>query len=212
MTNQEKNLDTKKKIIQAANELFAIEGYAGTSVRDIASKADVNLSAINYHFNNKENLYWQVFDYNYNWISETITEFGKEASNTEDLAAMTYHFFAKNEQAMMNTFKLFLSNLTPPDNTLTIDKNQSFGPPGQEVFFQKIQGDLKMDLPIDAMMWGTKMIFSLLFYLGVMINTKMMKKRCQTEEHLRPEKMEEALRHSVRAHLDYIKNHHQIWT
>ncbi len=43
-------------LIDVAEELFAMHGYNGTSVRDITSKADVNLGAVTYHFGTKENL------------------------------------------------------------------------------------------------------------------------------------------------------------
>ena len=43
-------------LIDVAEELFALLGYNGTSVRDIISKADVNLGAVTYHFGTKENL------------------------------------------------------------------------------------------------------------------------------------------------------------
>ena len=33
-----------------------VQGFDGTSVREIASKAEVNLSAINYHFENTQTL------------------------------------------------------------------------------------------------------------------------------------------------------------
>ena len=47
--------DTKEKILETASELFATSGYHGASIRDIAKKAEVNLAAVNYHFNGKIN-------------------------------------------------------------------------------------------------------------------------------------------------------------
>jgi len=40
--------DTKDKIIKAAKILFASKGYEGTSVRDIAKAAEVNVASVNY--------------------------------------------------------------------------------------------------------------------------------------------------------------------
>ena len=48
--------DTKQKILDAAAELFAEDGYAATSLRRIISKAGVNLAAIHYHFGTKQEL------------------------------------------------------------------------------------------------------------------------------------------------------------
>ena len=47
---------TKEKILSAAQELFEERGFNGTSVRDIATKADVNVALINYHFGSKDSL------------------------------------------------------------------------------------------------------------------------------------------------------------
>jgi AcrR family transcriptional regulator len=49
--------DTKELLIEAAKHLFAKKGFAGTSVKDIADRAEVNVSLISYHFGGKENLY-----------------------------------------------------------------------------------------------------------------------------------------------------------
>lgn len=52
---------TKDKILGAAEELFATHGFAGTSLRQVTSRADVNIAAVNYHFGSKENLVNEVF-------------------------------------------------------------------------------------------------------------------------------------------------------
>jgi AcrR family transcriptional regulator len=48
------------RILRAAEELFSIYGYHGTSLRDITQKAKVNLAAVNYHFDGKESLFRAV--------------------------------------------------------------------------------------------------------------------------------------------------------
>ena len=52
---------TKDRILGAAEELFAQHGFAGTSLRQVTSQADVNIAAVNYHFGSKENLVNEVF-------------------------------------------------------------------------------------------------------------------------------------------------------
>ena len=47
---------TKARIIDAAEALFAEQGYGQTSMREITSKANVNLASVNYHFGSKKNL------------------------------------------------------------------------------------------------------------------------------------------------------------
>lgn len=52
---------TKDRILGAAEELFAQHGFGGTSLRQVTSRADVNIAAVNYHFGSKENLVNEVF-------------------------------------------------------------------------------------------------------------------------------------------------------
>lgn len=51
------------KILHAAEGLFAGKGFEGTSVRDIAQKADVNVAMISYYFGSKENLLQSLIIY-----------------------------------------------------------------------------------------------------------------------------------------------------
>jgi AcrR family transcriptional regulator len=48
--------DTKSRILDAAETLFIECGYEAMSLRQITSKAEVNLAAVNYHFGSKESL------------------------------------------------------------------------------------------------------------------------------------------------------------
>src|SRR5262245_28133554 len=51
---------TRQAIVKAATNLFAENGFEGTTVRAIVAKARVNQAAINYHFAGKEGLYREV--------------------------------------------------------------------------------------------------------------------------------------------------------
>lgn len=55
------HFSTKDRILSAAEDLFATYGFAGTSLRQVTSQADVNIAAVNYHFGSKENLINEVF-------------------------------------------------------------------------------------------------------------------------------------------------------
>ena len=49
-------LGTKTRILDAAEKLFGKNGFEETSLRDITAEAQVNLAAVNYHFQTKESL------------------------------------------------------------------------------------------------------------------------------------------------------------
>lgn len=48
--------ETKDRILDVAERLFADRGYPATSLRDITAEAGVNLASVNYHFGTKEAL------------------------------------------------------------------------------------------------------------------------------------------------------------
>ncbi len=52
--------DTRRRLLSAASELFAERGFHGTTARDIAARAGVNLAAGNYHDGSKKELYLEV--------------------------------------------------------------------------------------------------------------------------------------------------------
>ncbi len=53
--------ETKERILDAAETLFAERGFAATSLRAIAARAEVNLAATHYHFGSKKGLLAAVF-------------------------------------------------------------------------------------------------------------------------------------------------------
>ena len=57
MTEPETKPDARERLIRAAIEIFAANGFNATTTRMLADKAQVNLSAIPYYFRSKEGLY-----------------------------------------------------------------------------------------------------------------------------------------------------------
>jgi len=51
---------TKERILDAAERLLAKQGFESTSLRAITTEAEVNLAAVNYHFQTKEALFRAV--------------------------------------------------------------------------------------------------------------------------------------------------------
>ncbi len=66
---------TKKEIIiESAIKLFSIKGFEGTSVREIATDAGVNLAMINYYFGSKEKLFENVVEYRTSFLRGVFSE------------------------------------------------------------------------------------------------------------------------------------------
>jgi AcrR family transcriptional regulator len=54
--------NTKDKLLDAAEKLFARRGFHGTSLRDITGEAGVDLALVNYHFGGKKPLFAAVVE------------------------------------------------------------------------------------------------------------------------------------------------------
>ena len=61
MTTTNNNEDLEKKIIEAAKELFIENGFAETSMSDIAAKVGINRPALHYYFRTKDKMFQAVF-------------------------------------------------------------------------------------------------------------------------------------------------------
>lgn len=49
--------DKKAHILNVAMQLFAEKGFEGSSIRDLAARAEVNVAMVNYYFGSKEKLF-----------------------------------------------------------------------------------------------------------------------------------------------------------
>lgn len=54
--------ETRREILDAAEESFAASGFTGATTREVAGRAGVNVATLHYHFGNKEGLYRAVID------------------------------------------------------------------------------------------------------------------------------------------------------
>ena len=72
--------DKKDHIMTAAIELFAEKGFEGTSIRELATKADVNVAMVNYYFGTKDKLFEAILEQKATFMRGRMDEI---ASNTK---------------------------------------------------------------------------------------------------------------------------------
>jgi AcrR family transcriptional regulator len=75
--------DKKEHIINNAIELFAEKGFEGSSIRDLAAKADVNIAMVNYYFGSKDKLFEAMVEYKASYMKEKLEEITNDKSKTE---------------------------------------------------------------------------------------------------------------------------------
>jgi AcrR family transcriptional regulator len=79
------SIDTKERILDAAERLFAAHGFAGTSLRAITREAGVNLAAVHYHYGTKEDLLRAVLSRIVVPVNRERLEMLEQADAREDL-------------------------------------------------------------------------------------------------------------------------------
>jgi AcrR family transcriptional regulator len=77
------SIDKKEHIMEVAVTLFAEKGYEGTSIRDLAHAADVNIAMINYYFGSKEKLFVALLETKARFMREKIDSVQNDLSLSE---------------------------------------------------------------------------------------------------------------------------------
>jgi AcrR family transcriptional regulator len=109
---------TKARILAAAEEVFALKGFAGASTREIASKAQVNISSLHYHWESKETLYFAVFQNIYDRIlalvrraiPEPFDSASLRGSVVDDAMGGLFDFFADHPNVPKLLVRRLLEN------------------------------------------------------------------------------------------------------
>ncbi|GEN67005.1 MULTISPECIES: TetR/AcrR family transcriptional regulator [Chryseobacterium] len=90
-------------ILDIAEELIAKKGYEGTSVRDICSKANINVAMISYYFGSKEKMMSYLYQYrvlktreNFSEFADTIKEGKPEMQMREMIKYIVSQLFKYN--------------------------------------------------------------------------------------------------------------------
>lgn len=98
----------KQRIFESALALFARKGYAGVGVREIAKKAEVNISMINYYFGEKAGILKAIINECYDRYFRTIKPVGDEDLPIEEHVRKMIHtavmFFKENTELAIVAF------------------------------------------------------------------------------------------------------------
>lgn len=161
--------DTKCRIINSATILFAKKGFDGTSVRDIAAHAKVNLAGINYHFSHKENLYREVLRSGLDRFTSYLEILDSEKyRSTAEFSTALFDMLMKNGPSLINNFKVILNNFDFSDDTLPQCEQ---GPPGGHVILASIEKEVKKEISLDDKVWAVRVIFTHVVHTALIAST-----------------------------------------
>lgn len=120
MARNSDSVETRETVLNTAERLFAERGIDGVSIRDITSKAKVNLAAINYHFGSKQELVKAIFKRRLLPLEQRRCELLEEAECK-----------AEREGRGLKLEEVLIALILPM-------VEQGFGGRGDKVFFQLI--------------------------------------------------------------------------
>ncbi len=170
-----KKKDTRKLLIIHAGKLFADYGFDGVTTRMIAESAGKPLSAIHYHFTNKEDLYVAAFQYAHvkdsdTTLMEVLEESGEEGKTPQGQAEIIYRavqrYFRnilRADRASWERKLLFREVLNPSSALPAMAKNfiQSHVHQSEE-FCKLIQPDMDER---DRVIWADTLFSHLFLYI-----------------------------------------------
>lgn len=163
---------TRERLLDAAEDLFAHNGFHGVSLRTITAQAGVNLAAANYHFGSKKGLMREVFKRRLAAIHEESSDLIEKCLQDEnprpDLGQVIAAFLGPSLRAgggeKAATFRR-LAGLAAADPS----------PEVREIFLeltddsaQRFVDAVKLacpELAADDLMWRLACVFGTLFYV-----------------------------------------------
>jgi AcrR family transcriptional regulator len=168
--NASSNIDPRAKVLQTALELFAKFGYEGTSIRMIATQSGVNLSAVNYHFSSKENLYWEIVAQTYQDLEQKMELFSRDSTNTLELVAMMFDCFCHEYQSFRAIMKMMLEDSVGEPKSEEVRKMlmNPMGPPGGQLLGSFVEKDVGRSLSKVEFFWAIKSIFGSVIHWATM--------------------------------------------
>ncbi|MDF3011306.1 MAG: TetR/AcrR family transcriptional regulator [Burkholderiales bacterium] len=191
---------TRTRILDAAEALFMQHGFEGTSMRQLTSRAGVNLAAVNYHFGSKDALIQAVFRRRLDPMNTArIAELAKlEASGSLSPETIIRAFVGPSLRLVedakgggRNFTRLLGRTYTEPSKTLRALIGQMYAPT-MERYKTALERALPQ-IPKDELVWRMHFMFGTLAYTLAATDTVQLIAGCKPEDRYDAQLLEERL-------------------
>ena len=137
-------LAPKERIRLAAVFLFARQGFAGTGLRELAAKAEVNLAMINYFFGSKKGLLKEILD---GFFEGYLAVARKELVGEESLHTRLSRFINSAVRFFESDQDLLLVAITelPHDDPEIIEYKANWGRKMAQILEKEVCGPLERE-------------------------------------------------------------------
>lgn len=165
-TQEERKAETRARLLDAAADLFARQGFHATSADAVADAADRTTGALYAHFGSKEGLLAALLSA---WATEAAGEVGAALDATDDPADRldalwrSYRGRADGSDAwMLLEHELWLYAVRNPDAGDALARRYGSARDGMAAAFSSWAAEAGTDLPFDAGTTGTLVLALLL--------------------------------------------------
>jgi len=155
------DLSTREKILKISHKLFADRGLHAVSIREIAKECDVNVAAVNYHFQNKEKLYLETIKESVLGTERDLKDLydSLEIKETENFLLKVYDYFLENAEDLRTAFKLIISSEKYMEAMEGHIDRFTLGPPGGEFFGECIKNEVP-HVSSEDLEWAVRCLFT----------------------------------------------------
>ena len=191
---------TRTRILDAAEELFMQHGFQGTSMRQLTSRAGVNLAAVNYHFGSKDALIEAVFRRRLDPMNAArLAELAKLEANgnlspeaiIRAFVGPSLHLVEDAKGGGRNFTRLLGRTCTEPSKTLRALIGHMYAPT-MERYKAALERALPQ-MPKDELVWRMHFMFGTLAYTLAATDTVQLIAGCKPEDRYDAQLLEERL-------------------
>lgn len=191
--------ETRTRILDAAEELFMQHGFEGTSMRQLTTRAGVNLAAVNYHFGSKDALIEAVFRRRLDPMNaERISELDRlETSNSLTPESIIRAFIRpslgmiEDPKGGRNFIRLLGRTYTEPTKAVRALIGQMYAP-AMERYKAALERALPQ-MPREELVWRMHFMFGTLAYTLAATDTVQLIAGCKPEDRYDARLLEERL-------------------
>ena len=209
--SQEK-IETKQRILNAAKKLFSDKGFSATSIREIAETAKANVSAVSYHFESKQGLYWALLEEAFDWLEGGVRKVAETSASPEEMTLGIFDFFNTDPTYLRSTMKSLLTENLDMNSDATAERtakkfSTTPGVPGYSYFVNFLKKHLPDDIPEEAVFWIVNSIFTSTVHLALMSTTSKFRMMESTLKSCSGEFCKLHLSHLCAASIEYGQKH-----
>jgi AcrR family transcriptional regulator len=193
--------ETRTRILDAAEELFMQHGFEGTSMRQLTSRAGVNLAAVNYHFGSKDALIEAVLRRRLDPMNAAriaaLEELEKESRAPAPEAIIrafvgpSLRMIEDGRSGGRNFIRLLGRTYTDPAKGIRALIGQMYAP-AMERYKRALQRALPQ-MPADELVWRMHFMFGTLAYTLAATDTVQLIAGCKPEDRYDARLLEERL-------------------